>query len=73
MLHANELGAREKLLNRPEAAKFLTDYGYRISKRTLASYASRGNGPKYVLFGRRALYAPSDLLSWADGMTTFPR
>lgn len=45
-----------------EAADFL-----RISERTLERWRVEGNGPRFRRFGRRIVYAQSDLESWADG------
>jgi len=59
-------------LTRRETAEFLTDRGYQISTPTLATKASRGGGPPYVLFNGRALYEASTALMWARGTTKFP-
>jgi hypothetical protein len=56
----------EKRLTRKEAAKFLTTNGYPCSFETLASKASRGGGPAFIIFGRHALYSEQDLLAWAE-------
>lgn len=53
-------------LTRAEAAAFLTENGYPVGKGTLQKIASTGGGPVYRIFGNRALYAPSDLLAWAE-------
>jgi len=54
------------LMDRAQAAEFLSSYGYRIARATLAKYAVTGEGPAYSKFGRRPLYLASDLLSWAE-------
>jgi hypothetical protein len=54
----------ERPLTRKEASAFLTARGYRVATKTLDKLACRGGGPRYTLFGRRTLYAPSDLLMW---------
>jgi hypothetical protein len=54
------------LMDRAQAAEFLTSYGYRIARSTLAKYAVSVEGPGFSRFGRRPLYTASDLLSWAD-------
>ena len=60
-------------LTRPEAAQFLTERGFTISKNTLMKMASAGGGPIYRIFGHRAVYAPNDLLSWAEAKLSSPR
>lgn len=62
----------DKLLTRREAAEFLTLRGYPIKAATLARKASCGGGPRFVIFNRRALYRPADLLLWAEGATELP-
>ena len=61
------------LLDRKAAAEFLTLHGYRTAPATLAKYACIGGGPAYQSFGRRPLYAPADLLAWAQSRTSPPR
>lgn len=58
---------------RREAAKFLTDRGYKVAAATLAKLASVGGGPIFESFGRRPLYREDDLLRWAMDRTTGPR
>jgi hypothetical protein len=62
----------DRLLSRKEAAAFLCEHGYRVAVASLNKWASVGGGPKFRKFGRRPLYAPSDLLAWAEGRTTVP-
>ena len=66
------IAAFERLLCRREAAAFLCDRGYRVAVATLNKWATIGGGPKFRKFGRRPLYAPSDLLAWAEERTTAP-
>jgi len=49
-------------LNVPEAAALL-----RVSEITLSRWRAVGCGPAYRKFGKRVLYARSDVLAWADG------
>ena len=44
-----------------EAADFL-----RLSERTLERWRVEGDGPTFRRFGRRVVYAKSDLEAWAD-------
>ncbi|WP_235219017.1 helix-turn-helix transcriptional regulator [Sphingobium sp. C100] len=48
-------------LDNAEAAAFL-----KLSPRTLEKQRVRGGGPAFRKFGRRVVYALSDLQSWAD-------
>ena len=63
----------ERLLDRKEAAQFLTSHGYRTAPATLAKLACLGGGPVFESFGRRPLYRDVDLLAWAEAKTTGPR
>lgn len=56
----------DQYLNRDKAAQFLDKIGLRISAATLATFASRGGGPNYTRFGKRAVYLEKDLLEWAS-------
>lgn len=60
-------------LTRQRVAEALTEAGYPISPRTLATKATRGGGPPYSLFSGRALYRWGDALEWAESLTTAPR
>jgi hypothetical protein len=55
----------DKYLDRDKASRFLDGLGLRISAATLQTYASRGGGPLYARFGKRAVYLEKDLLEWA--------
>lgn len=59
----------ETLLSREAAARALTDAGYVTSPSTLATKATRGNGPAYRIFGKRAIYRWGDLITWAEAHT----
>jgi len=54
------------LLRRRETATALTAAGYPVSDKTLATKATRGNGPPYRTFGRTVLYRWGDALAWAE-------
>jgi hypothetical protein len=60
------------LLTREAAAEALTAAGFPTSAKTLATKASRGQGPKFRKFGPRALYSWADLISWANGKLSPP-
>jgi hypothetical protein len=62
----------DTLLTRAVAAAALTAAGYRVSKATLASKATRGGGPRYRLFGRQPLYRWGDLIDWVESRCTEP-
>jgi hypothetical protein len=53
----------ELLLTRDKAAAALSKFGYPTTKLTLGTLASRGGGPIYRRYGRRALYRWGDLVS----------
>jgi hypothetical protein len=59
----------EALLGREAAARALTAAGYITSSSTLATKATRGNGPAYRIFGKRAIYRWGDLIAWAQAQT----
>jgi hypothetical protein len=61
------------LLTRERTARALTDAGYPVSAKTLATKATRGGGPPYSLFSGRSLYRWGDALDWARSLTTPPR
>lgn len=50
-----------RYLTNDEAAEYL-----RLSPRTLEKQRVIGGGPKFRKFGRRVMYAASDLDAWAD-------
>ncbi|MBB3394469.1 helix-turn-helix domain-containing protein [Rhizobium sp. BK060] len=54
------------LLRRVDAAAALKSAGYPISATTLATMASRGDGPRFKRFGRIPLYRTEDLMEWAE-------
>lgn len=53
-----------RYLTPAEAATLL-----RISPRTLEKQRSLGGGPRFRKFGRRVLYAITDLEAWAEART----
>ncbi len=55
------VAAPAQYLTNSEAAAFL-----RLSPRTLEKQRVIGGGPRFRKFGRRVLYAVSDLEAWAD-------
>jgi hypothetical protein len=59
----------EVLLGREAAAGALTAAGYQTSPLTLATKATRGNGPPYRRYGKRAIYRWGDLIAWAEANT----
>ncbi len=63
----------DALLTRDRTAEALTEAGYPVAPKTLATKVTRGGGPPYSLFSRRALYRWGDTLEWARNRTTPPR
>ena len=51
----------------------LTEKGYPTSEKTLATQASRGNGPPHHLYGRYPLYRWAEVLAWAEARLRPPR
>lgn len=62
-----------KYLTRPEAAEYLNERGYPTTKGTLQKIASTGGGPAYRIFGNKALYAPGELVEWAEARCSAPK
>jgi hypothetical protein len=60
-------------LTRPQAAGALTQAGYPTKEKTLATKASRGRGPPYELWCKRAIYIWGTTLSWAQDELGEPR
>lgn len=56
-------------LSRGLASEFLFQKGFQVAPATLAKLACVGGGPVFVSFNRRALYAPAELLRWAESRT----
>ena len=63
----------DALLTRDRTAEALTEAGYPIKAKTLATKATRGGGPPFQKFGPRALYRWADALAWAQGRLTATR
>jgi hypothetical protein len=57
----------DTLLTRGRTAEALTEAGFPIKAKTLATKATRGGGPPYSKFGLRVLYRWDDALAWAQG------
>jgi hypothetical protein len=60
-------------LSRRDTAAALTAQGYPISPATLATLATRGGGPAYVLFNGHARYDLADAMAWAQSRVERPR
>jgi hypothetical protein len=54
------------LLTRKATASALTEAGYPVAEKTLATKATRGGGPPFRRFGPRPLYRWGDSLGWAQ-------
>jgi len=63
----------DTLLPRVQAAHALTALGYPVAPSTLATKATRGEGPAYRRFGRKPLYRWGDVLAWAQSRMSPPR
>jgi hypothetical protein len=62
----------DSLLTRERTAQALTEAGFPVRAKTLATKATRGGGPPYSKFGLRVLYRWDDALAWAKGRLTAP-
>jgi hypothetical protein len=63
----------DALLTRDQTSAALTEAGFPVKSKTLATKATRGGGPPYCLFGCRVLYRWGDALSWAQSRLSKPR
>jgi hypothetical protein len=50
-----------EFMDQASTAEFLV-----LSQRTLERFRLEGRGPRFCKFGRRVIYARSDVLAWAD-------
>jgi hypothetical protein len=57
----------DALLTREDNAAALTAAGYKTSKTTLATLATRGGGPPFMKYGKHVVYRFGDSLVWAKG------
>ena len=62
----------DSLLTRDQTAAALTEVGFPVRAKTLATKATRGGGPPYRKFGLRVLYRWGDALAWAEGRLSAP-
>ena len=62
----------DALLTREQAAAALTDAGFPIKAKTLATKATRGGGPLFQRFGSRPLYRWGNALEWAQTRLSKP-
>ena len=62
----------DALLPRDKTAEALSERGFPTSPKTLATKATRGGGPPYALFGKRALYRWGDVVAWAQSRLSPP-
>lgn len=63
----------DALLTRDRTAMALTEAGFPVKPKTLATKATRGGGPPFSKFGLRVLYRWDDSLAWARNRLTPPR
>ena len=59
--------------DRKAAQALFRSLGYPVTARQLEKLAHSGNGPRFVRFGRRALYDPAELIAWAESRISAPR
>jgi hypothetical protein len=58
---------------RAEASDYLKEKGCPVAKGTLQKYATVGGGPRYVIFGNKALYTDAWLDEWVEEKISAPR
>jgi hypothetical protein len=63
----------DALLTREQLAAALTEVGFPVRPKTLATKATRGGGPPFVKFGPRVLHRWGDGLAWAQARLSAPR
>lgn len=64
----------QKYMTRAEQARYLTEErGLPTTKNYLTKLASVGGGPRYCLFGNRAVSTIEWLDEWADAKLSTPR
>ena len=59
-------------LTRKQLAQALSERGFVITDKTLATKGSRGGGPPYGLFGKVAIYTWGSAVEWALSVLTPP-
>jgi hypothetical protein len=62
----------DSLMSRAATARALTDDGYPIRSKTLATMATRGGGPPYHKWSKFVLYRWGDALQWAQTRLSVP-
>jgi hypothetical protein len=62
----------DALLTRDATAAALTEAGFPVKAKTLATKASRGGGPPFQRFGRKPLYRWGQSLEWAKNQLSSP-
>jgi hypothetical protein len=59
--------------DRKKSAEYVRQRGLPITPGTLQKLACVGGGPRYSLFGNKAVYAGADLDAWIDERLGTPR
>jgi hypothetical protein len=62
-----------RFLTRAEQVEYLASRGIPVTKLTLGKLASTGGGPRYVIFGSRALSTAEWLDEWVAARMKAPR
>jgi hypothetical protein len=62
----------DSLLSRVATAEALTEIGYPIKAKTLATMATRGGGPPFRKWPKLAVYKWGDALEWAQARLSGP-
>lgn len=59
--------------SRTEAARILNERGLKVAASTLQKMATTGGGPRYQIFGNKAVYTDQDLEEWIAAKLSKPR
>lgn len=59
--------------DRKKSAEYVRERGLPLTPGTLQKLASVGGGPRYSMFGNKAVYSADDLDAWIDERLGTPR
>ena len=62
-----------KYLTRAESAAYLSERGLPVTKATLQKFATTGGGPRYAIFGNKAVSTQEWLDEWVETKLSKPR
>lgn len=62
----------DRFLSRREASAYIEEKGFPCKASTLGRYASTGEGPAMMYFGREPRYRPQDIDAWIASRLSGP-